>query len=520
MKRNVTFLTSLLLATICGVGIATALSANNVVLSFMLESEKTNKKALAIDASLFTGASGSFVLDGNSISYSDVSVSNSIITINEGGYIKLDNDSGYQAGASYTGSGVTTFDINLTSAYEGNIKINNKQRRMILSSGENEVAINSSAFNFKVVSGSLSASGFTINYECGNNAITYDGLAHESIWTSEVLSKPYHHKNTDDYKTEIYMSKQSDGIHIYAEQHVKTIKNGGSEWWEQDNMELRFASANKSFTSFKDETQYYFSVTGAHNFTNFGKTSFSLNSDTNLYDISYEAFLSWSALGYSYSDTIIFTCGANYNNGFAGDKGWESASSEIYKLKFMSIKATGIEVPFAGTEVTESPLFYPGNGWSPEAYTHEMDGSNNWTLYFKLHSLSNGGIATGFAGKITKKDDTTDFWDFRKDWCGGGTWSDTSYASDYSQFSTFENAEIALNDIDVDLVYRHEVSVGRVYVSAIYHSNVAGYEGKCATINYEASTGGYTNIIIAGVGYNNGKITVNSCQEVSDYAQS
>lgn len=373
------------------------------------------------------------------------------------------------------------------------------------------------------------------------SVINIDGYAVEYIWSNDVMSKAYHVDYSNNYKTEVYALRNDDGIYLFVRQHVLEKKIHATDWWENDNIEFRFAPADDFFNSLSDYPQVYISKLngGTISTGQVAATDYHYNSDTGLYDVNYEAFISYSQLGITDNHEIVFAAGSNYyDNHWAAGNAWSYASENI---RFMNVvDVNGINTfsyanSYQGTELISSPISEtwdgdPAHNWKSSVYNVSMDGSSSWLLKLSMSStvpaskVTEKDMSAGIVGEIYSPSWSEGGWTFTRDWNGWGGWHDSgepSYRYNYTDICEHATNEedfntrvkpiltTALADYNATALVSYDSTKEELRVNILYTSNVSDYVGKKVAVSYRCATT-YTGTMKVSFGYNFASFTITS----------
>ena len=522
-------------ATLVALGLAAATNSMLKYGAFATQQDRNPYiRSLTISASNFQNGSGTFTLEGTQFAYEGVTVEGNNVSFSPNGFFKTVEDSGSVKGSDLTGAGYTTLDAIMTANYSGDIVLNGNNEAVNLTSGNtHNFVVNDNSFNFVIKADGFKVSAFVANYKCQSSDIIIDGVANDYIWSSKVMSRHESIFLNDSYKTEVYAYKNSDGIYIYAEQHVAELKDQGAGWWLKDNIELHIDSG----TAYRNDTmehttQYYVSMNGEHSFSQAAHSTPVLNPSTNLYDIRYEAFVTWAKLGLQYQDIQIMVGGSNYQGGFT----WSVSNITFHSERshrYHIITGDGIRDwsldYLSGNElITETKSGSAPEGWNYRTAQVRVSTSSNFMFkiqgHFENDSTHLNDLGAGFVGEFV----SSNGWDeggcsFRKDWNGwGGFAPDT--ATNPNKFDIDEISTAAWDDgacaafqeasnaMDITVVYSFRGSVIDLMVKG-----VSTYEGHVGQTYYMSmrfkDVSSLANIDI-GVGYNLGSASITSYQTV------
>ncbi|MCR5506044.1 MAG: hypothetical protein K6F07_03525, partial [Bacilli bacterium] len=529
-------MTALLVASSCALvaagAVAMSQSAKNGFKIIKADPADPYLNSVVIEASDIDG-SGTLEKDGTTFTYTGISVDGSNILVAASGTFVAVSGSG-DSSTGLSGAGFVQAQFLAGANYNDNVTLNGSSVALILTSG-NTTALDVNSVNFSFSpDAALVAQSITLTYQCKYTTTQIDALPNDAIWTEDVLSTNFSVDYDDNYQTEVYGTKQIDGIYIYVEQHVETQKTHASDWWENDNIEFRFRADDKFIGRFApgSYTSYYLSRLngGAGNADDYAVSDYTQNSSTGLYDLTYEAFYSWTTLGLSYSDEIMVIAGVNYygenNERWTTSSGW----NQFYMHDSNVIRADGAITyncdVLEGTEkVTSTITGGDGTNWNYRMANLDMSTADDFVLHAKITAQNGenyqGDLSSGFVGEFMN-DDEDGGWrgmSWRKDWCGWNQWYSSNGESDYSEISTDSDWSVAgaafaaaSNDMTYDVVYSFSVSTKQVSILVKGTSNVEGNLGLryyISMISAVIDTDTFTHMNI-GVGYNQGKATCTS----------
>ena len=146
-------------------------------------------------------------------------------------------------------------------------------------------------------------------------------LTDDSIWTEEVLANKIELRQPGDgVLIDFYAVKGADGVYIMANYQTRVLHTVG-DWWQQDNLEMRFNGPEGKIKSSSTDEQWRLSTNGEANFTQASVSDAVLNSETGYYTIVFKAFVSYERLGITATTPLGFTMGSN-PGGVGPGNGW------------------------------------------------------------------------------------------------------------------------------------------------------------------------------------------------------
>lgn len=497
-------------------------------------------RSLTINASYFQNGSGTLTVEGNQFAYSGVTIEGNNVSFAQDGYFRSVVDSGASSGSDLSGAGYTTLNAHMSGAFNGNVTLNGQSQALNLASDStHSFAINKNGINLVFNASGFKVSEFVVSYKCLANDINIDGAANETIWSSEVMSNPLTVKANDSYKTEVYSRKTLEGIYVYAEQHVAVRKNQGDGWWQKDNLELRFRSGTEfSNHGLADDTQIWVCADGrkSNDVTSFATTDYVLNNSTNLYDKTYELFISWETSGLSYNDKIICLFGSNYEAGFIWNTDgsyWSQDNWKYVTVTSSGLKSFSFDPDVEYQELLASPVTNSGDNWNSLVTQTHMNGNKSWAVKAELHSrrlnLNSDWFRDGWVSEVFSPSWSNGGWTFEMDWWGWGSWNKTTNDSgsgvegncgngNYSEVSTASDwdSEIkpalldATDEMDVEVIYRFDANTGKIGVIARLTSTFEGHVGQHVYLSFTSCPISYRGEMIIGNGRQNAEVTISS----------
>ena len=485
-------------------------------------------RSLEISASNFQNGSGTFVVEGNQFAYAGATVEGGNVSFAADGYFKSVEDSGATMGSDLTGAGFTTLGAVMAADFAGNVSLNTAAQALNLTSGNtHQFAVNDVRFNLVFTDAGFKVSGFVASYMCQENEVKIDAKADDYIWSSEVRANKLSVNLDADSKTDFYAVKNSVGVYIFGEQHVKTLRNIGDDWWQHDNFEIRIGS--QWHTPREDRDQYWMSALKTSNFPHFAVSDIELNDQTGFYDINYEGYFTWAELGYILEDDIVITFGIAYANGWCNSDGWYKVRLDHYR----TITTTGIGGLFdysavrTGVETMTTPVSGTASGWNSVMVQITMDGTKAWGIKASYRSINDPAGADpnckGVVAEVFSPGWANGGWTFRKDWWGWGAWnfqhndngSGGAGQCGFCDVDEFNGGWVAACcDMNVEEYVSFNPALGRVMVTAVYTSNVEGYVGKKGFIQYSSASFSYRGDMIASFGADGGTLEMNSIQVI------
>lgn len=521
IRKKKALLVSLTALSATALGVGVMVGVNNSDITVLGEPLNPYLNSITLNAADFASGTGKINKNGNEFTYSGVTVSDGVATLISTGLIS-GSESGKETVGGLVGAGFEKFTIKLASSYEGALTLNGKTQLLNLDPGDNVLDVNSKSF--EVSTGvALSFSSLTLTYECKSTLIEIDAKDNDYIWNTEVMSNYVEVGPNQDYLTKVYMTKQEDGIYMFAKQHVKEQKEAGDGWWEHDNLELRFGNENMTIMPdrrFNDDNiiyQIWFSSLKTSNIGdgNFAVSDFSGNENDG-YNISYEAFLSWNKLkdfkyDLSYSDQISFVVGISYKYNWSTTREWSAEPANLEHFNVVKENGIGwfsysdIKEPTSHLDVNKE-TFVSNSYFNLGCQTITMDGSKSWVLHVDLDSTNGADAGNGLALEICSPGWSQGGWSVRKDWWAWGGWNNTggegnagphdeNGVSNWIEalFNINAKLRISFNSINGMLSItgyyesKHESHLGeKIYVSFI--SNAVGYRGNME-VKFGASFG-------------------------------
>lgn len=153
--------------------------------------------------------------------------------------------------------------------------------------------------------------------------VVLDGKMDDAIYTENAKNSPIIVRNDSKEKTTVYGSRNSRGVYLIFKQEVAGDYTSASNWWEGNNIELRFTGESGLLTNKyevennpSNSFQYWASRYGntGSNFTDQYITSITKNDESGKYELTFEVFASYEWLGLNGADEntkIGFTYGSN-----------------------------------------------------------------------------------------------------------------------------------------------------------------------------------------------------------------
>lgn len=503
-------------------------ATNNYFNRTFAENVAPKDVVLELTANDLSSGSGSVVLNGNAFNYEGITISGNNIVLASGARIVAAQESGASDGADgLKGAGYNYVEVVGAADGSANVTINSAAHTLPVTTGETVgMAIASDGFEMQVTGGSIIVSVLRIKYSCKLVEPVIDGKLDDAIWTSTVLNNKMAVNYNASNKTDVYATKTADGIYIFAEQHVSEIRNVGDGWWQHDNIEFRIGS--QFHAPREDRDQYWMSALKTSNMPHFAVTDLVHNEVTNLYDINYEAFFSWSELGYVYEDDIVIASGIAYQAGWAAGPGWYSVRLDNYKTITPSGFGTfSYDKVRSGVETVTTPVSESGTGWKSTVAQITMDGSKNWGIKVSYRSTNDPAgtdpNAKGAVGEIFSPSWANGGWTFRKDWWGWGSWSfahDNTGTTGGAAKAGFCDLDEMGNDhwvaacCDIDVVeyVAFNAALGRLTITAVYTSKVTEYLGQKLYIEYSSNNFDWRGDMIVSYGYDTGTFTLNGLE--------
>lgn len=153
--------------------------------------------------------------------------------------------------------------------------------------------------------------------------VVLDGKMDDAIYTENAKNSPIIVRNDSKEKTTVYGSRNSRGVYLIFKQEVAGDYTSASNWWEGNNIELRFTGESGLLTNKKEletnptnSVQYWASkhANSGSNFTDEFISSIVKSDETGRYELTFEVFASYEWLGLTGADIntkIGFTYGSN-----------------------------------------------------------------------------------------------------------------------------------------------------------------------------------------------------------------
>lgn len=168
--------------------------------------------------------------------------------------------------------------------------------------------------------------------------VELDGQMNDLLWNENVKTNKLTHKTGDSSVTmDLYASRNSKGLYLFADYYTKVDHSGASDWWKGDNFELRFNSPTAVLTNDTEpennKHQYWISRynSGAHsNMSSHFITAPVLNEETGYYEIKFEAFISYAKASIDAETLVGLTIGFN-PGGSAWTAGENFATNDFFK---------------------------------------------------------------------------------------------------------------------------------------------------------------------------------------------
>ena len=142
-----------------------------------------------------------------------------------------------------------------------------------------------------------------------------DGKMDDAHWTEEVLSKPLSHSCVNveqnlDVKVDLYATRDEEGVYLFGKYQTKELHTTG-DWWQQDNIELRFVANGVILNNYHNDPQWYVSTSGKNFIDKVVVSSAVLNEETGYYEISFEFYVSYRRLGIDANTRLGVAYGIN-----------------------------------------------------------------------------------------------------------------------------------------------------------------------------------------------------------------
>ncbi len=367
-------------------------------------------------------------------------------------------------------------------------------------------------------------------WDIDKTIIQIDGYAVEYIWTTDVMATKAT-VGSGDYYTDIYGTKLESGLYLYIEQHVAQTKTHDNNWWENNNVELRFG--NEIIVPDTGAEQYWYSsINGGQG--NHGTVAYQDMGETDgIYQLQWEILIPWNELPVSYSENVLFTAGCAYATGFVTLSSWGRVRAD--KLNdYHIVNANGVTAyeglganffERTGTELLAEPVTRErdeGYTWDSNMAKYTMNGNASWELRIDLHS-SNAGQEyndCGWVGEVYSPSWANGGWTFRQDWWGWGAWSQggTDHtAGPHGDFVDCNDSNIfsVMQEKDAVVFVKFDATLGRIGVRGMYTSTKEGSVGAKVYVAYTSQVFDYRGNMIAAFGFCNGAVTINSVQLIS-----
>ena len=441
--------------------------------------------------------------------------------------------------------GLTSVQIALTSGsveIQGDYETGLPRNRVLANiNSSSTVEFNQGMRYFKIVAKENTViSSIKLSYDCPADIPynTVDGVLMDGYGDDPSYGASF--KTTKavcgsgDYRTDIYATKTTGGLHIYAEQFVATTRYHAEKWWENNNIEFRFGNYIK-VPDVNGNQQYWFSSLNGGSKSHGELAYKEVGVVDGLNKLQFEIYIPWSQLPVKYDQNVIFTAGVAYSNGFVGMNTWNKVRADQYN-QYDEITATGVQ-KFAeigsnffertGTELLASPksITYdqlPENHWNSNVASVTLDGSKSFEIRVDLHSSYAGQEYNdcGYVGEIFSPGWSNGGWTFRQDWWGWGSWSYTGGECPAGSHGDFINCAennmfTAMREKDVVLFAKFDAEIGRIGIKAMYTSTYEGYVGAKMYVAYYSGNISYRGDMIASFGVCNGAATFNSIQLIS-----
>ena len=142
-----------------------------------------------------------------------------------------------------------------------------------------------------------------------------DGKMDDAHWTEEVLSKPLSHSFVNveqnlDVKVDLYATRDEEGVYLFGKYQTKELHTTG-DWWQQDNIELRFVANGVILNNYNNDPQWYVSTSSKNFIDKVVVSSAVLNEETGYYEISFEFYVSYRRLGIDANTRLGVAYGIN-----------------------------------------------------------------------------------------------------------------------------------------------------------------------------------------------------------------
>ena len=132
-----------------------------------------------------------------------------------------------------------------------------------------------------------------------------------SVWSNEVVANKFTLNNSDSsVLIDLYAVKADNGVYVKANYQTRVLHTTG-DWWQQDNIELRFNTPEGKIKSAPDNEQWILSTNRYSNFDQFYVSNPVKNEETGYYDIQFKGYVSYSKLGITSNTPLGFTIGSN-----------------------------------------------------------------------------------------------------------------------------------------------------------------------------------------------------------------
>ena len=391
--------------------------------------------------------------------------------------------------------------------------------------------------------GNVNITSIVTKYSClAHDGVIYDGKMDDEIYTDAVKTNSFTlRKDLSNWIT-FYAARDNQGIYMYVDYNVQSIKNVGSAWYEVDNFEFRIGvDGQPDLTG-----QVWLSTMGG------GSTSDHISIDEyfvspikqlsdNHYQVDFEFYLSYNKINnVTKNDILTFSAGSNPAAGWYNTVAFwfeDTFASEEY----ICITTQGFEwfaidkVPTScGNhhfvdgkcancgEILSEAVSGGGDAWNSNVIKYDFNMNNNLEVIVRLNTQFTSGdhnapcnkLDHTWVGEIYSPGWNNGGWTFRGDWWSWGSWSPNGEACQAGEeYSNFPDRYAAFGNLDIILLMRWDAESGYFTVNGRYYSNVEGQDadGFYQYIYYKSGKITYRGDAALGIGHKeHANITISS----------
>ena len=136
---------------------------------------------------------------------------------------------------------------------------------------------------------------------------------YDSVFTEEVLANKFELDSPHNAEVliDFYATRANDGVYVKFDYLTKELHTTG-DWWQQDNVEMRFNNPEGKIPSIVNGEQWILSTNGYSNFDYYYiSPAQNLIETTGYYYIEFSAYVSNATLGINENTPLGFTMGSN-----------------------------------------------------------------------------------------------------------------------------------------------------------------------------------------------------------------